>query len=75
MVATKIAGSTRLLVADTPPCVGRNRINDPDEKLTARFREGTLARIKAALREKEPKAEFLRLAVERELERREKAKG
>lgn len=64
-----------MLVADTPPSVGRNRINDPDEKLTARFREGTLARIKAALSEKEPQAEFLRLAVERELERREKAKG
>jgi hypothetical protein len=71
MVATKIAASTPLLVADTPPRVGRNRINDPDEKMTARFRQGTLARIKGVLGKGEPQAEFVRIAVERELERRE----
>lgn len=65
-------GSTELTVASIPRGVGRSRINDPDEKVTARFREGTLARIKAALRQKEPQSEFIREAVERELERREK---
>ncbi|USA40215.1 hypothetical protein NCF86_03400 [Pelagerythrobacter marinus] len=74
MVATKIAASTPLMVADTPTRVGRNRINDPDEKVTARFREGTLARIKAVLAPKEPQAQFIREAVERELERRERRK-
>ncbi len=64
--------STLLLVADRPARVGRNRINDPDEKVTARFPSGTLARIKAALVGKEPQATFIREAVERELERREK---
>jgi len=71
MVATKFAGSTQLLVADTTARVGRIRINDPDEKVTARFRAGTLARIKSALVAREPQAEFIREAVERELERRE----
>lgn len=74
MVATKITGSTQLMVADTPPRVGRNRINDPDEKVTARFRKGTLARIKTALEAKEPQSQFIREAVERELERRESGK-
>ena len=72
MVATKFADSTQLLVADTPARVGRIRINDPDEKVTARFRSGTLARIKSALVSKEPQSEFIRKAVEAELERREK---
>lgn len=71
MVATKFAPSTPLMVADTSPRVGRIRINDPDEKVTARFRSGTLARIKSALGAKEPQSEFIREAVERELERRE----
>lgn len=61
-----------MLVADTSARVGRIRINDPDEKVTARFRSGTLARIKSALGDKEPQSEFMRVAVERELERREK---
>lgn len=58
------------MVADTQPRVGRHRINDPDEKVTARFRKGTLARIKASLAPKEPQSEFIRAAVERELKRR-----
>lgn len=75
MAATKFADSTPLLVADIPPRVGRIRINDPREKVTARFPTGTLARIKAALSPSEPQSEFLRVAVERELTRREKGKG
>lgn len=65
-------GSTEIVVAPIPRGVGRTRINDPEEKLTARFPTGTLDRIKAALADKEPQAEFMRKAVERELERREK---
>jgi hypothetical protein len=65
-------GSTEIMVASKPRTVGRTRINDPDEKLTARFPAGTLDRIKAALAPKEPQATFIREAVERELERRSK---
>lgn len=50
--------------------MGRPRINGADEKVTARFPEGTLDRIKSALGPKEPQSEFMRMAVERELERR-----
>lgn len=75
MVATKITDSTLLMVAYTSPRVGRIRINDPDEKVTARFRSGTLERIKASLADKEPQSEFIRKAVERELARREKSRG
>lgn len=68
----KIMTSTLLIGPHTNARVGRIRINDPDEKVTARFAAGTLARIKAVLREKEPQAEFIRQAVEREIERRER---
>ena len=64
-------GSTELAVAPIRRSVGRIRINAPDEKLTARFRAGTMGRVKASLGEKEPLSEFIRVAVERELERRE----
>lgn len=50
--------------------MGRIQIND--EQIPARFPEGTRERIKAVLEEKEPMAEFIRLAVEKELNRREK---
>jgi len=42
------------------------------EQIPARFPEGTKARIQAVLEEKEPAAEFIRVAVEKELRRREK---
>lgn len=51
------------------PSVGRPKIND--EQTPARFKTGTLGRIDAALREKERRSDFIREAVERELERRE----
>lgn len=54
--------------------VGRKRINDPDEQTPARFPAGTLARIDDVLEEGEPRAAFIREAVERELTRREKEK-
>jgi hypothetical protein len=68
----KMQGSTELMVASNARRVGRIRINDPEEKVTARFAAGTLARIKSALGPKEPQSELLRIAVERELERRGK---
>jgi hypothetical protein len=52
--------------------VGRKRINE--EQTPGRFPAGTLARMDALLGEKESRADLIRLAVERELERREKGK-
>lgn len=64
--------STQFPVAPIRRSVGRIRINDPDEKVTARFAKGTLDRIKAVLDPKEPQADFIRKAVEAELNRRER---
>lgn len=62
------------LASDTPRRMGRKKINDPDEAMTARFAAGTMARIKGVLQPKEPLAGFMRDAVERELKRRERTK-
>jgi hypothetical protein len=43
------------------------------EKREAAFKEGTLARIQAMLRGEETQVGFIREAVERELQRREKS--
>jgi hypothetical protein len=53
--------------------MGRKRINE--EQMPARFPAGTLARIDAVLWPKEKRADLLREAVEREIERRERAAG
>ena len=45
------------------------------EDMLARFPEGTFERIEAVLAEREDRTEFVRAAVERELERRETARG
>lgn len=50
--------------------VGRKQINH--EQMPARFPEGTLARIDAALAEREKRSDFVREAVERELDRRQR---
>jgi hypothetical protein len=50
--------------------VGRPKINH--EQTPARFEAGTLARIDAACRDGETRSDFMREAVARELERREK---
>ena len=50
--------------------MGRKQINE--ESMPARFPAGTLARIDAALGEREKRAEFLREAIERELKRRQR---
>lgn len=52
--------------------MGRKKINE--EEAPARFPAGTLARIRAVLDEEEGQAEFIRVAVEKELKRRERAK-
>lgn len=67
----KMANSTRFAASDTPPGMGRHRING--EQTMARFRDGTLERIKAVLRGGEKQADFIRGAVEREIARREAA--
>jgi hypothetical protein len=50
--------------------VGRKRINE--EQMPARFPAGTLARIDTVLAKGEKRADLLREAVRRELERRER---
>lgn len=52
--------------------VGRPRIND--EQMMARFRKGTLERIQGVLNDREKKSDFVRTAVEREIERRQSEK-
>ena len=41
------------------------------EDMQARFKKGTFKRIKAVLKEREERTDFVREAVERELKRRE----
>jgi hypothetical protein len=66
--------STDFVVSPSERKMGRTKVNGAKEMFTARFREGTLARIKGALREGESQAEFIRVVVEEELERRERDK-
>lgn len=63
-------GLAEKVISDIRPGVGRPRING--EQTPARFPEGTLARIDATLSEGEKRSDFIRVAVEHELERREK---
>lgn len=53
--------------------MGRHQINH--EQTPARFPEGTLDRMDAALEEGEARADLIREAVERELKRRERSSG
>lgn len=50
--------------------MGRKQINA--EVYLAKFPEGTLERIDAVREDKEPRAAFVREAVDREIKRREK---
>jgi hypothetical protein len=50
--------------------MGRKQINA--EVYLAKFPEGTLGRIDAVLEAKEPRAAFVREAVDREIKRRER---
>jgi hypothetical protein len=67
----KVLTLTANRISLTPARVGRRKINF--DKMLARFAEGVFARIDAVLRPGESRAEFIRDAVERELERRERA--
>ena len=64
---------TDLLISAKPRRMGRKQINH--EQTPARFPEGTLARIDATLADGEKRSDFIREAVERELERREAGKA
>lgn len=59
-----------LMISPSSAPMGRPRINR--EQTPARFPNGTLARIDAALNDGEKRADFIRKAVERELAQREK---
>ena len=50
---------------------GRGRPRQWAENMQARFRAGTFARIEALLLDQEDRTDFVREAVEREIERRE----
>lgn len=50
--------------------MGRKKINA--EQIPARLPEGTLDRMDAVLEDGEGRAEFIRVAIERELKRRER---
>ena len=62
---------TSIFLSTIIQSVGRKRIND--EQMPARFPAGTLARIDAVLRPGEKRADVIRIGVERELKRRERA--
>lgn len=51
--------------------MGRKKLWSED--MQARFPEGTFDRIEAVLEDSEDRTDFLRVAVERELKRREKS--
>ena len=57
------------MISPNSRAVGRPKINS--EQTPGRFAAGTLARIDAVLGPKEKRSDFIREAVERELERRE----
>lgn len=57
-------------ISDTRRGVGRTK--EFTERILQPFRDGTLARIAAALEEGEERTAFIREAVERELKRRER---
>jgi hypothetical protein len=63
-------GLAEKVVSVTPASVGRPKLWS--ENMQARFPDGTFARIAAALKEGEDRTDFIREAVERELDRRGK---
>jgi hypothetical protein len=58
-------------IAATPPRMGRKK--QWAEDMQARFPEGTFDRIASVLDGKEDRTDFVRAAVERELQARERA--
>lgn len=61
---------THFLVSDTPRRMGRKK--QWAEDMQARFPDGTFARIAATLESGEDRTDFVRVAVEREIKRRER---
>lgn len=57
-------------IAGTPSRMGRKK--QWAEDMQARFAEGTFGRISAVLREGEDRTDFVRAAVDREIEARER---
>jgi hypothetical protein len=58
------------MISATSPSVGRKQVNF--EAMPGRFPDGTKARIERAKAPGESSSDFLRAAVENELQRREK---
>jgi hypothetical protein len=65
---SRILTLKQIVISPMTGHVGRKRIND--EQMPARFPAGTLANIDAALGKGEKRADLLREAVRREIERR-----
>lgn len=61
---------TGLGIAATPQRMGRKK--QWAEDMQARFAEGTFTRISAVLRDGEDRTDFVRTAVEREIDARER---
>lgn len=61
-----------LVISPMQVAVGRKKING--EQMPARLPVGTIARMDAVLDDAENRSDFLRVAVEKELSRREKHK-
>ncbi|WP_353682526.1 YlcI/YnfO family protein [Mesorhizobium sp.] len=61
------------MISDIRQPVGRPKINE--EQTPARFPAGTLARIDSVLEAGEKRSDLIREAIEREINRRERAKA
>ena len=61
-------GLTAKEISATPRRVGRKQVNF--ESMAGRFPDGTFARMDKALAEGETRSDLLRVALERELQRR-----
>lgn len=64
---------TQIHVRDIPRRVGRKKLWSENINLT--LPEGAKARMDAALEEGEDRLDLIRAAIDRELKRRERAKG
>lgn len=61
---------TAKVISSKPRRVGQKRINH--EQMPARFPEGTMARMDEVLEPGEKRADLLRVAVDREIKRRDR---
>lgn len=70
MISEKAAPLTAKPISANAGRVGRKRVNH--EQMPARFPEGTFARLDAVLHDGENRSDVLRIALEREIARRER---